>query len=133
MWTKSLSAARGGRLESQYLAGSVAPFGHSTSSHSSGQGSLRLWSRCAGRTRTAAKREVRPVLLPSRQVTLRLAESPQPGNLRRECANQLPQLSEREDLQRRGIRRRHAQSESRRRSQRNRPAQESAPLTLSDG
>ena len=45
------------RLENQYLAGSASPSGHSISSHSCGQGSERCVSRCAGRTRTAAKRE----------------------------------------------------------------------------
>ena len=69
----------GGRLESQYLAGSLAPFGHSISSHSSGQGSRRFWSRCAGRTRRAAKREVSAVLLPSRQVVRRQARAGRPS------------------------------------------------------
>ena len=69
-------AVRGGRLDSQYLAGSSASSGHSISSHSSGQGSERRgWThasnRCAGRTRRAAKREVRSAWLPSRQVMVR--------------------------------------------------------------
>src|SRR5215204_4562038 len=59
-----------GRVESQYLVGSFSLSGHSISSHSSGQGCARQSSRCAGRTRTAAKRDVSDVLLPSRQVTL---------------------------------------------------------------
>ena len=64
---------RGGRLDSQYWLGSSAPSGHSTSSHSSGQGAERWVSRWAGRTRRAAKREVSAVWLPSRQVTVRQA------------------------------------------------------------
>jgi hypothetical protein len=79
VWTNSRGAVRGGRLESQYLLGSASPLGHSTSSHSSGQGSLRFWSRCAGRTRSAAKREASAVLLPSRQVTLRQARAGRPS------------------------------------------------------
>src|SRR3954463_149211 len=50
-----------------------APAGHSISSHSSGQGSERRVSRCAGRTRRAAKREVSSAWLPCRQVTRRQA------------------------------------------------------------
>ena len=61
----------GGKVESQYLVGSTSPLGHSISSHSSGRGVGRLSSRCAGRTRTAAKREASVALLPSRHVTRR--------------------------------------------------------------
>ena len=69
----------GGRLESQYLVGSSALSGHSISSHSSGQGSERKVSRCAGRTRRAAKREVSSAWLPSRQVTVRQAAGAGPA------------------------------------------------------
>src|SRR2546427_7765222 len=55
--TKSIEVAVGGSVESQYLIGAAAPRGHSMSSHSSGRGVDCQSSRCAGRTRTAAKRE----------------------------------------------------------------------------
>src|SRR4051794_5180966 len=57
----------GGRVASQYLAGSVSPSGHSISSHSSSRGSVRHSSRWAARTRTRAKRELSAPALPSRQ------------------------------------------------------------------
>src|SRR3954468_23007925 len=63
--TSFASLVVGGRLESQYLVGSASPLGHSISSHSSGQGSLRWVSPCAGRTRRAAKRDTRSPRLPS--------------------------------------------------------------------
>src|SRR5438309_7551835 len=70
---QALERGASGRLENQYFAGSASPAGHSISSHSSGQGSARWVSRCAGRTRTAAKREDSLPWLPSRQVTVRQA------------------------------------------------------------
>src|SRR5215213_4778791 len=70
MLTSSLTEIVSGRVENQYLVGSFSPSGHSISSHSSGQGCAHQSSRCAGRTRTVAKRDVSDVLLPSRQVTL---------------------------------------------------------------
>jgi hypothetical protein len=73
---------RGGRVDSQYLLGSSAPSGQSINSHSSGQGCARWVSRCAGRTRRAAKREVSSAWLPSRQVTVRQAPR---GRLRAHC------------------------------------------------
>src|SRR6476619_6408176 len=51
------------------------PFGHSIKHHSSGLGLTRLSSRCAGRTRTAANRDINLVLLPSRQATRSTAVS----------------------------------------------------------
>jgi len=62
-----MSAAR---LASQYLVGATSPSGHSTRSHSSGQGSWRWKSRCPGRAGSAAKRDARVPRLPSRQVTV---------------------------------------------------------------
>jgi len=71
--TSLASLVVGPRLDSQYLVGSASPLGHSISSHSSGQGSLRWVSPCAGRTRRAAKRDARSPRLPSRQLTRRQA------------------------------------------------------------
>src|ERR687885_2592830 len=73
--TSLASLVVGPRLESQYLVGSASPLGHSISSHSSGQGSLRSVSPCAGRTRRAAKRDASSPRLPSRQLTRRQAEA----------------------------------------------------------
>src|SRR2546428_424170 len=56
--TKSIEVAVGGSVESQYLIGAASPRGHSMSSHSSSRGVERQSSRCAGRTRTAAKRDL---------------------------------------------------------------------------
>jgi hypothetical protein len=69
--TSSTSGVSSGRVESQYFSGSSSSSGHSISSHSTGRGVLRAVSRCAGRTRSAAKREARSVLVPSRQRTVR--------------------------------------------------------------
>src|SRR5580658_5700742 len=69
-FTNSRCEVSAGSVENQYLAGSRSPLGHSINSHSSGWGSLLLKSRCAGRTRVAAKRERSFVLLPSRHVTV---------------------------------------------------------------
>lgn len=60
-----------GRLESQYLAGSFSPLGHSIRSHSTGQGSLRLKSRFAMRMRIRAKRDPSGAFVPSRQAIVR--------------------------------------------------------------
>src|SRR6516162_11121146 len=68
--TRSRSLVLAGRVESQYLVGSASARGHSISSHSSGWGWLRQSSRCAGRTRIAAKRERKGCRVPSRQVTV---------------------------------------------------------------
>ena len=56
-----------GKVESQYFAGAASPFGHSASRHSTGCGVVRLSSRAAGCTRTAAKREASGAFDPSRQ------------------------------------------------------------------
>src|SRR6266566_2898899 len=69
-FTSSRSGVSAASLENQYLVGSLSPFGHSINSHCSGWGSLLSKSRCAGRTRTAAKRERSFFLLPSRHVTV---------------------------------------------------------------
>ena len=57
-----------GSVESRYLVGSSSPGGHSMSSHSRGRGLESVWSRWAGRTRSAAKRPRSGALVPSRQV-----------------------------------------------------------------
>ena len=57
-----------GNVESQYLVGSSSPGGHSMSNHSRGRGLESVWSRWAGRTRTAAKRPLSGALVLSRQV-----------------------------------------------------------------
>ena len=67
--TKSWIFVSTGKVDNQYLVGSASPFGHSMSSHSSGRGSVRFSSRCAGRTRSKANRERRGCFVPSRQVT----------------------------------------------------------------
>src|SRR5271166_2067116 len=71
--TRSCKGVSLGKVESQYFVGSASSFGHSTMSHSSGCGLVRLQSREAGRRRTAAKREASGVFEPSRQVRLRHA------------------------------------------------------------
>src|ERR1700743_165824 len=53
IFTRDFSEIFAGRVDSQYLAGSGSLLGHSIKSHSSGYGSGRLYSRWAGRTRTA--------------------------------------------------------------------------------
>src|ERR1700719_2627196 len=81
-------------FESQYLVGSRSASGHSISSHSSGCGAVSLRSRVAGRIRTAAKREGRVWLEPSRQDTSRQASFgsvvasawPRPADDRRRAA-----------------------------------------------
>jgi hypothetical protein len=50
-FTNSLGGVSDGKVESQYLVGSLSPAGHSISSHSSACGSFLRSSRCAGRTR----------------------------------------------------------------------------------
>src|SRR5208282_3572932 len=64
-----------GRVESQYFVGSFSPSGHSMRSHSSGWGAEAFQSREAGRIRTAAKREDKISLEPSRHGTMRQASS----------------------------------------------------------
>ena len=64
-----MSGVSAGKVETQYFVGSVALFGHSTSSHSTGCGVAFFSSRLAGRTRRAAKREASGAFVPSRQVT----------------------------------------------------------------
>ena len=71
--TRTSIGVSSGKVESQYLVGSRSASGHSISSHSSGCGAVSLPSRVAGRIRTAAKREVRVWLEPSRQDTSRQA------------------------------------------------------------
>jgi hypothetical protein len=51
IFTNSLGGVSDGKVESQYLVGSLSPAGHSISSHSSACGSFLRSSRCAGRTR----------------------------------------------------------------------------------
>src|SRR5438132_12080965 len=70
-WTSSVRGAVGGNVESQYLIGAASVRGHSMSHHSSGRGVDRQSSRCAGRTRTAAKRERIAPRVPWRHVTPR--------------------------------------------------------------
>ena len=62
-----------GSVESQYLVGSLSPFGHSISSHSSARSSARHSSRCATRTRRRAKRERSGSAAPSRHAIVRHA------------------------------------------------------------
>jgi len=62
-----------GRVESQYFVGSFSRSGHSMRSHSSGWGVDAFQSREAGRIRTAAKREDKMSLEPSRHRTMRQA------------------------------------------------------------
>jgi len=69
--TSALRELAAGKVLSQYLVGSGSPSGHSMSSHCSVRGALRVWSRCAARTRTAAKRERNSSLVPSRQASVR--------------------------------------------------------------
>src|SRR3989442_1166316 len=73
--TRSARVAVGGSVASQYLIGAASARGHSMSSHSSGRGVERQSSRCAGRTRTAAKRERIAPRVPWRQVTVRQARA----------------------------------------------------------
>src|SRR4249920_17838 len=68
MSTRRSKAMFLGNEESQYLVGAVSPFGHSTSSHSSG--SLRVQPSPRARTRTRAKRERKGSAEPSRHVTV---------------------------------------------------------------
>src|ERR1035438_4202918 len=76
--TRSLICVLAGNVDSQYFVGSTSFFGHSISSHSSSRGRCRRSSRCAGHTRTAAKRELIFPLVPSRQHTVRQAFSSSP-------------------------------------------------------
>lgn len=66
--SRSISASTGA-VDKMYLVGSGSPSDHSTSSHSSSRYVTRQLLRWAGRTRTAANRDGRAVLMPSRQVT----------------------------------------------------------------
>ncbi len=55
---------------SSIYVGSASPRGHSIKSHSCSRGWWSLWSRCAARMRTAAKRERKGWRVPSRHVTV---------------------------------------------------------------
>src|SRR6266536_1636626 len=68
--TNSTSGVSAGNLASQYFVGSASPRGHSISNHSSLRRVLRFSSRCAARTRSAAKRDDSTAWLPSRQLTV---------------------------------------------------------------
>src|SRR6266446_1984147 len=59
-----------GKVENQYLVGSVSCSGHSISSHSCARGLVSKLSRWAARALSRAKREVSQSALPSRQVTV---------------------------------------------------------------
>src|SRR5256885_8348444 len=78
-YTRRCSVVLSGSVESQYLVGSLSPFGHSINSHSSGLLSLRLKSRRATRTRAQAKREDSGSAVPSRQSILRQARLGKPS------------------------------------------------------
>src|SRR5271166_4114525 len=73
--TRTSMGVSSGRVESQYFVGSFSPSGHSMSSQSSGWGVETFQSREAGRIRTAAKREDKISLEPSRHGTMRQASS----------------------------------------------------------
>src|SRR5438309_12106675 len=66
--TRRSNAVSSGKVENQYLVGSVSSSGHSIRSHSSARTSLSKLSRCAGRIRRRAKREESQSAVPSRQV-----------------------------------------------------------------
>src|SRR5882724_6635598 len=66
--TRRSKAVSSGKVENQYLVGSVSSSGHSIRSHSSARNSLSKLSRCAGRTLCRAKREASQSVVPSRQV-----------------------------------------------------------------
>ena len=68
--TNSRSGVEAGNVESQYFVGSASPRGHSISNHSVSRRLLRFSSRCAARTRSAAKRDDSTAWLPSRQFTV---------------------------------------------------------------
>src|SRR5215210_8872072 len=69
--TNATSGVEAGNVVSQYFVGSASPLGHSISNHSCSRRVLRFSSRCAARTRSAAKREDSTAWLPSRQLTVR--------------------------------------------------------------
>src|SRR5215203_1012128 len=64
---EAVEGTSSGTVPSQNFVGFSSSAGHSTRSHSSSRGTLRSKSRCAARTRTRAKREIRTSALPSRQ------------------------------------------------------------------
>ena len=66
---RTLRGAPSGKVESQYFVGSASLSGHSITNHSTGCGPARSWSRGAGLRRTAAKREDKVWLEPSRHST----------------------------------------------------------------
>src|SRR4029077_495044 len=66
IFTNSLSAVADGKVESQYLVGSLSPAGHSINSHSSACGSFLRSSRWAGRKRSATNLERSFFLVPAR-------------------------------------------------------------------
>src|ERR1700676_2920765 len=70
IFTNSLSVVADGKVESQYLVGSLSPAGHSINSHSFACGSFLRSSRCAGRTRNARNLERSFFLVPSRHDTV---------------------------------------------------------------
>src|ERR1700679_2426064 len=76
--TRTSIGVSSGKVESQYFVGAFSPSGHSMRSHSSGWGVERRQSREAGRIRTAAKREDKVSLEPSRHGTMRQASSGSP-------------------------------------------------------
>src|SRR5271156_3339013 len=76
--TRTSIGVSSGKVESQYFVGSFSPSGHSMRSHSSRWGAARFQSREAGRIRTAAKREHKVSLEPSRHGTMRQASSGSP-------------------------------------------------------
>ena len=73
LFPRSFRFVSGGSVDRQDWVGSASPVGPSISSHSSAYGSAFSSSRCAGRTRTAAKRDRHFRSVPSRQVTCRKA------------------------------------------------------------
>ena len=68
--TNSLNWVVAGKVDSQYLVGSIWPLGHSINSHCSSRKARCPSSRCAARTLSAAKRDDNFVLVPSRHFTV---------------------------------------------------------------
>jgi len=60
-----------GKVDKPYFVGAGSSEGHLIRHHSSERGVERWQSRCAGQTRTAAKRKANWILVPSRQMTCR--------------------------------------------------------------
>src|ERR1700689_2686815 len=76
--TRTSMAMSSGKVESQYFVGSFSPSGHSMRSHSRGWGVERFQSREAGLIRTAAKREDKVSLEPSRHGATRQVSAGSP-------------------------------------------------------